>query len=48
MVKWSGWGHDPKGINATVPGEMVIECPMCPHPGRNMHLEWDDIPDEHK
>jgi len=48
LVKRSGRGHDPLGVNATAPGEMTVECPLCPHPGCNMPLEWDDIPDEHK
>ncbi|KAI0055066.1 hypothetical protein BV25DRAFT_1873220 [Artomyces pyxidatus] len=44
MAKRGGRAHDPKGINATDLGELVIECPACPHPGRNMPEGWEDAP----
>ena len=41
MLKRSGRGHDPKGAAATSLGELAIECPACPHPDRNLPLNWD-------
>jgi hypothetical protein len=42
MLKRSGGGHDPKGVNATLQGELGIECPACPHPNRNLPDNWDE------
>lgn len=36
MLKWAGRGNDRKGVEATKSGELAVECPACPHPGRNM------------
>jgi hypothetical protein len=41
MLKRSGRGHDPEGAAATTLGELAIECPACPHPDRNLPLNWD-------
>ena len=40
MLKRSGRGHDPEGAAATSLGELAIECPACPHPDRNLPLNW--------
>ena len=40
MLKRSGRGHDPEGAAATSSGELAIECPACPHPDRNLPLNW--------
>jgi hypothetical protein len=40
MLKQSGRGHDPEGAAATSLGELAIECPACPHPDRNLPLNW--------
>lgn len=40
MLKRSGRGHDPEGGAATSLGELAIECPACPHPDRNLPLDW--------
>ncbi|TEB19054.1 hypothetical protein FA13DRAFT_1758289 [Coprinellus micaceus] len=33
-------GHDPEGIGATREGELALECPSCPHPGKNLPDDW--------
>jgi hypothetical protein len=47
MLKRSGGGHDPKGVNATLQGELGIECPACPHPNRNLPDNWDKSPQQY-
>ncbi|TEB28142.1 hypothetical protein FA13DRAFT_1794138 [Coprinellus micaceus] len=39
-LKRAGRGHDPAGPSATSPGELVVECPACPHPGKNLPDDW--------
>lgn len=46
MLKRAGRGHDPAGVAATAPGELAVECPACPHPGRNLPDGWDQAPPE--
>ena len=41
MLKRSGRGHDPDGAAATSSGELAIECPACPHPNRNLPINWN-------
>ncbi|KAI0655655.1 hypothetical protein C8Q70DRAFT_1047143 [Cubamyces menziesii] len=43
MLKRSGCGHS-DGTAADVPGECAVECPACPHPGRNLPDDWEDAP----
>ncbi|KAH8106476.1 hypothetical protein DFH11DRAFT_1691850 [Phellopilus nigrolimitatus] len=40
LVKRAGRGHDPEGVDATRPGQLALECPACPHPGKNLPNEW--------
>jgi hypothetical protein len=40
-LKRTGRGHDPAGIDATSPGQCAVECPACPHPGRNLPENWE-------
>lgn len=40
ILKCAGRGHDPKGIGGTAPGSLTVECPACPHPGRNLPDDW--------
>ena len=40
MLKRSGRGHDPEGAAGTSLGVLAIECPACPHPDRNLPLNW--------
>lgn len=39
-LKRAGRGHDPEGIGNTPPGSLTVECPACPHPGRNLPENW--------
>ena len=39
-LKRAGRGHDPDGIGNTPPGSLTVECPACPHPGRNLPDNW--------
>ncbi|TDL15288.1 hypothetical protein BD410DRAFT_732930, partial [Rickenella mellea] len=39
-------GHDPGGIPLTQAGECAVECPACPHPGRNLPDGWQDTPEK--
>lgn len=40
-LKQVGWGHDPEGMDAMLKGELMIECPACPHPGQNLPDGWE-------
>ncbi|EDR11733.1 uncharacterized protein LACBIDRAFT_314283 [Laccaria bicolor S238N-H82] len=33
VLKHAGCGHDPAGVDSTLPGSLTVECPACPHPG---------------
>ncbi|TBU58879.1 hypothetical protein BD310DRAFT_906324 [Dichomitus squalens] len=48
MLKRFGRVHDPAGPDGTKPGELVVECPACLHPGRNLPLNWDTAPPDVK
>ncbi|KIJ94641.1 hypothetical protein K443DRAFT_110051, partial [Laccaria amethystina LaAM-08-1] len=39
-LKRAGRGHDPEGVENTPPGSLTVECPACPHPGRNLPENW--------
>lgn len=41
MLKRAGRGQDPAGASATGQGELAVECPACPHPGRNLPEGWE-------
>jgi hypothetical protein len=44
MLKRAGHAQDPLGANGTSQGELTLECPACPHPGRNLPEGWDEAP----
>ncbi|KAH9895248.1 hypothetical protein C8Q73DRAFT_619173, partial [Cubamyces lactineus] len=44
MLKRSGRGHDPSGIDTTGNGDLAVECPACPHPGKNLPSDWKTAP----
>ncbi|KAG5650682.1 hypothetical protein H0H81_011391, partial [Sphagnurus paluster] len=46
MLKRTGCGHDPLGIENTKPGECAIKCPACPRPGINLLLNWEVAPED--
>ena len=45
MLKRAGRGHDPAGVKATLASECAVECPACPHPGRNLPAGWENAPE---
>ncbi|OJT07897.1 hypothetical protein TRAPUB_1209 [Trametes pubescens] len=44
MLKRGGRAHDPEGIANTKEGELALECPACPHPGKNLPPDWETSP----
>ena len=42
-LKRAGRGQDPSGVGGTSPGELTVECPACPQPGKNipMQIDWE-------
>ena len=44
MLKRSGQGHDPSGVDGTKEGECCVLCPACPQPGKNLPEGWDKVP----
>ncbi|RDX40145.1 hypothetical protein OH76DRAFT_1423890 [Lentinus brumalis] len=44
MLKRAGRAHDPAGIEMTEPGSLAVECPACPHPGKNLPVGWESAP----
>ncbi|KAJ7018738.1 hypothetical protein C8F04DRAFT_976786 [Mycena alexandri] len=46
MLKRSGRGHDPSGVNRTKPGALAVECPACPRPNVNLPDDWENAPPE--
>jgi hypothetical protein len=41
LLKRTGRGHDPSGVQGTKPGECVVLCLACPLPGINLPDGWD-------
>ncbi|KAJ6522124.1 hypothetical protein DFH09DRAFT_1251026 [Mycena vulgaris] len=46
MLKRGGRAHETDGIENTKPGACALECPACPHPGKNIPDDWKDVPPE--
>ncbi|KAG2104983.1 hypothetical protein BD769DRAFT_1612896 [Suillus cothurnatus] len=46
LLKRSGRGHDPGGVDATQHGACAVLCPACPQPGKNLPDGWEDTPSE--
>ncbi|KAI0323435.1 hypothetical protein GY45DRAFT_1264569, partial [Cubamyces sp. BRFM 1775] len=46
QLKWAGRGHDPLGVEATLPGSLSVACPACPVPGKNLSVGWELSPPE--
>ncbi|KAH9900745.1 hypothetical protein C8Q73DRAFT_786170 [Cubamyces lactineus] len=44
MLKRGGRGHDPSGIALTTNGALAVECPACPHPNKNLPVDWQTFP----
>ena len=46
QIKRGGGGHFAAGLAAVPNGAFAVECPACPHPGRNLPEGWDQAPDD--
>ena len=46
LAKRAGRGHDPSGIENTQAGQLALDCPACPHPGKNLPEGWESLPKE--
>ncbi|RDX41714.1 hypothetical protein OH76DRAFT_1459063 [Lentinus brumalis] len=44
MLKRAGRGNIPDGAGDLPAGSCVVECPACPHPGKNLPPDWEDAP----
>jgi hypothetical protein len=44
-LKRAGVGHHIDGINSISSGALCVECPACPHPGKNLPLDWRSMPE---
>ncbi|KAG2122214.1 hypothetical protein DEU56DRAFT_873634 [Suillus clintonianus] len=42
-LKRAGRGHDPAGVSGTREGELVLLCPACPQPGKNLPDGWESL-----
>ncbi|EMD32307.1 hypothetical protein CERSUDRAFT_68868 [Gelatoporia subvermispora B] len=43
MLKRAARGHDPGGVASTTQGSCAILCPACPHPGKNLPPDWQNV-----
>lgn len=34
------------GLDSVPDGAFALECPACPHPGRNLPEDWDKAPED--
>ena len=41
-IKRGAAGHTSTAVDDLADGALAIECPACPHPGRNLPPEWDN------
>jgi hypothetical protein len=41
LLKRAGRGYATGGINTTSPGELAVDCPACPQPGKNLPEKWE-------
>lgn len=48
LLKRGGRGHETNGIDTTPAGACALECPACPHPGKNLPPGWKDVPPDKK
>ncbi|KAJ7856129.1 hypothetical protein B0H14DRAFT_3644088 [Mycena olivaceomarginata] len=46
MLKCAGCGHDLSGVWGTHPGELAVDCPVCPNPKINLPEGWENAPAE--
>ncbi|KAI0326025.1 hypothetical protein GY45DRAFT_1234598, partial [Cubamyces sp. BRFM 1775] len=43
-LKRFGCAHDPSRAAGTQEGQLALECPACPHPGKNIPENWRNAP----
>ncbi|KAH9851013.1 hypothetical protein C2E23DRAFT_733773 [Lenzites betulinus] len=43
-LKRFGRAHDTTHASGTAEGELALECPACPHPGKNIPDNWKEAP----
>lgn len=48
LLKRFGRRNDPGGVQSTEPGSCAVLCPACPHPGKNLPLDWATAPPERR
>ncbi|KAJ6548887.1 hypothetical protein B0H19DRAFT_1032024 [Mycena capillaripes] len=48
ILKRAARAHETDGIAQTKEGACALECPACPHPGKNLPPDWKDVPPEKK
>jgi uncharacterized C2H2 Zn-finger protein len=48
QIKRGGGAHSPMGLVSVRDGEFALECPACPHPGRNLPANWQQAPSDKK
>lgn len=44
MMKRATRGHQPNGPATTPAGGLALDCPACPHPGKNLPPWWQTVP----
>ncbi|OSC96771.1 hypothetical protein PYCCODRAFT_1472340 [Trametes coccinea BRFM310] len=47
-LKRAGRGHAPFGMAESHEGSCAVECPACPHPGKNIPKDWNNAPPDKK
>ncbi|KAJ7155297.1 hypothetical protein C8R46DRAFT_910682, partial [Mycena filopes] len=48
ILKRGACGYDTSGIDGVKPGSCALDCPACPHPGKNIPPEWKSVAPEKK
>lgn len=46
LLKRGGRGNVPDGTIDVPLGSCAVECPACPHPGKNLPADWKTAPKE--
>jgi len=46
QIKRGGGAHIKTGLSSVSDGAFALECPACPHPGRNLPQDWDQAPED--
>lgn len=44
ILKRAGRAHATDGVASTEQGSCAVECPACPHPGKNLPVGWENAP----